>query len=159
MKNFISHLHTSFNSMAIGALVFIAAGYAIPNVYFSFVDSTNYYTIKNPVEVELRDYQACESAKVYMIRESLLTSQGRSIINLNLVKTSGHERVDTQIKDISFTEGSGLIILNWNIACNTLPGEYFFEGTMAYKVRGFQKYSNFKTINFQVVASESAKQL
>lgn len=160
MNRFLLHFKTSMGTILLSAILFTMAGYIIPHIYFEFFDKTDYYKIKNPVEVDLRDYEPCQSVKVYMIRESLLTGQGRSIINLNLIKKDdrgGNERVDTQINTISFTEASGLVILNWKIACDATPGEYFFEGTMAYKIREFEKYSAFKTINFTVVASGSGE--
>lgn len=158
ISSYVSHLVSNLNTVLLFGILFMGAGYIIPTVYYRYFDTTEYYKIKTPIEVEQRDYYPCEYAKIYLVRNSLINGQGRSIINLELIEDSGvQKRVETTIKEISFTEGEGLIILNWEISCKASPGKHYFQGTMSYQVRGFQKYTPFKTTDFNIIASESTK--
>lgn len=158
MKQYLHHFVSSINTIILSAILFTTFGYVIPHIYYEFFDTTNYYEIKNPVEVEQKQYEPCQYAKVYLVRNSLIDGQGKSIINLELIKDGdSQERIETDIKQIAFTKGSGLIIVSWQISCKATPGEYFFRGTMSYKVREFEKFTPFQTIPFTVVASSSAE--
>lgn len=149
MKNVI---HTIISSLTF-ALLAMVAGYFIPKTYYQYFDQTAYYQVKNPVPVEKRDYKACDEVDVYIIRKSLIDGQGDSIINLSLVRDGNgtRERVAAEIKSISITKGDGKIITHWKLPCGIDPGEYFFEGTVKYQVRGIDKYTAFNTEFFKVV--------
>jgi hypothetical protein len=158
MKQYLHHFVSSINTIILSAILFATFGYVIPHIYYEFFDTTNYYEIKTPVEVEQKEYQPCQFAKIYLVRNSLIDGQGKSIINLELIKDDhSQERIDTSIKEIGFTKGSGLIIVSWQISCQATPGAYFFRGTMSYKVREFEKFTAFETIPFDVIASSSAE--
>jgi len=158
MNKYFDHFVKNINTIVLMGITFMLAGYLIPHIYYEFIDTTNYYSIKNPVEVLEKEYEPCDTVPIYLVRNSAIDSQGQSIINLNLIKDdSSQERVDTVIKVVSINKGEGQITLNWEIDCNAKAGEYYFGGTMSYKVREFTKYSPFNTVPFTVVASGSAR--
>ena len=146
MNNYIDHFVKSINTIIIMGIAFMAAGYLIPHIYYEFIDTTNYYNIKNPVEVLSKEYEPCGNVVVYMVRNSLVDSQGTSVINLNLIKDDAtQERVSTVVKVVAINKGQGQITLNWDIPCDIPPGSYFFGGTMSYMVREFTKFAPFQT--------------
>ena len=155
MKYF-NHFRNAIPEMLLFGILFAVIGYAVPRTYYQFFDKTEYYKIKSPIEVEQKAYQPCQNVKVYLVRNSLIDSQGTSIINLSLLKENSRERVSQQVKEVSMTKGEGIIITSWQLPCNIEPGQYFFEGSVKYKVRDFEKYTPFNTVNFEVVASGSA---
>lgn len=138
-------------------IIFFAAAFAflgqyIPQTYYQYFDKTNYYQIQVPAPIEMRDYKACDKVDVYIIRKSLIDGQGDSIINLSLIKDGNgtRERVATENKRVSITAGDGTIITHWALPCEIKPGNYFFEGTVKYQVRGIDKYTAFYTQQFEV---------
>lgn len=138
-------------------IIFFASAFAflgqyIPQTYYQYFDKTVYYEIKVPAPIEPRDYKACDMVDVYIIRKSLIDGQGDSIINLSLVKDNNgtRERVTTENRRVSITQGEGTIITHWAIHCDVKAGKYFFEGTIKYQVRGIDKYTPFYTDYFEV---------
>lgn len=148
----ISAMYKALPSAILFGIAFMVTGYIIPNLYYRFFDSTNYYEIKIPLPVEERVYKPCELVDVYIVRKSLIDTQGDSIINLALIRdgNENRERISTETKRISITKGDGTIITHWQLPCMITSGEYFFEGTVKYEVRGFEKYTPFYTQSFLV---------
>lgn len=142
--------------MLLFGILFSVVGYAVPRTYYQFFDRTNYYQVKSPIDVEQVAYQPCQAVKVYLVRNSLIDSQGTAIINLSLLREDSRERIAQQIKEVSMTKGEGIIITSWPLPCDVKPGQYFFEGSIKYSVRDFQKFTPFYTVKFEVVASGSA---
>jgi len=155
MKYF-NHFKNALPEMLLFGILFAVIGYAVPRTYYQFFDKTDYYQIKTPIEVEQVAYKQGQAVKVYLVRNSMIDSQGTSIINLSLLKENSRERVSQQVKEVSMTKGEGIIITSWELPCDIKPGQYFFEGNIKFKVREFEKYAPFYTVNFEVVASDSA---
>ncbi len=160
MAYILKHFSNNILIIILSSILFMCAGYFIPNIYYQYLDNTQYYSVKSPIEVEQLPYEPCGAAKIYMVRNSQLDGQGKAIINLNLIKEDGSqglERIEETTREISFSKGSGLIILSWDISCKAKPGKYFFEGTVAYDIRGFERCTPFTTVSFDVVASGSGE--
>lgn len=135
------------------AVLFSLLGTFIPQTYYQFFDTTEYYKIAEPVEIEDRDYFACDYVNAYITRTSLIDGHGDSIINLSLVREDTGEVVDRIVsseRHVTITQGTGTVITHWEIPCNADPGSYHYDGVVEYEVRGIKKHEGFVSEVFTV---------
>lgn len=149
----ITNLLKTIPYMVIFAVIAIAAGYCIPQTYYQYFDTTEYYQIKNPVEIKEEQVFACSQIDAYIDRVSLIDGQGDAIVNLTLIREDmdgALDRVKSINRRITITKGSGVIITHWEVPCEIKPGTYYFDGVVEYEVRGVKKNTSFKTELFNV---------
>jgi len=140
-------------------MAFSVMGYFIPKTYLTYFDKTDYYKIYSPVAVDQRTpHYPCDSVTVSFTKESLIDGKGSVNLALNLYKvdkSNNKNRVAYQERDIPLTIGEAVITTQWDLSCDRIPGEYFFEGVLNYKLNGIEKYHSFYSEKFNVTARPS----
>lgn len=141
---------------ALFGMSFSVMGFYIPRTYLTYIDKTDYYKIYSPVAVNQSvPHYPCDPVEVSFTKESLIDGKGSVDIALNLYKVdkaNNKIRVAYQERTVPLTKGTQLITTTWDLSCERLPGEYFFEGVLNYQLNGVEKHHSFYSEKFNVVA-------
>lgn len=149
MKKFLQTIPSVLTFTALFALL----GIFIPQTYYQFLDTTDYYSIQEPVIIEEGVHLPCENVNAYITRTSLIDGHGDSIINLSFIREDTGEVVDRIIsaeRRVTITQGTVTVITHWGIPCSAKPGKYYYDGVIEYEVRGIKKYERFTSEIFMV---------
>lgn len=139
----------SLCEIAFFAFMFAGVGYFVPEIYFRYVDKTEYYFIQNPIVVENTIVRPCEKITVEINRKSLIATNAVSVRELVLIKDN--VEVARFTTDIAINLNDSKVHAQWLIPCDVEPGTYMFRGVVSYPFRGQNKTTEFYTTNFEVV--------
>lgn len=145
---FSCHYHRVINAL-IFAFLFIFTGWAIPQIFFSYFDTTNYYEVLLPVRTDAPKYNACDTAKLYITRNSKIDVNARVI--LELVDINENIEVVSEIRQLSIEKGRQTIVALFKIPCDAQGSNYYIRGIVTYKVRGVDKTTKIYTTIFTVI--------
>lgn len=159
-----THIHVQFKYIVGFFILFTMMSWslqALSNYYYRYYDKTKYYDITNPVTVERKQVVECSFVDAYIHRKVLVPIQGTSVKQLTLIRENDgkSERIQSFTTDIQADVGEATMIAHWALPCGIPVGTYYFEGTVAYKVNDYTKYTHFITETFQVMSTASANLL
>lgn len=142
------HYHRIANAL-IFAFLFIFTGWAIPQIFFSYFDTTNYYEVLLPVRTDALKYNTCDTAKLYITRNSKIDAKARVI--LELVDIYENTEVTSETRPLSIEKGRQTITALFKLPCDLQGGTYYIRGLVTYEVRGVDKNTKIYTTNFTVL--------
>jgi hypothetical protein len=135
--------------MLLFAFAFAGIGYIVPEIYYKYFDNTQYYTITNPVTVEGALFKPCDKVTVEIHRKALIATTAISVRELVLVKDN--IEVARFRSDISINLNEEIVHTQWQLPCDLDPGIYMFRGIVNYQYRGVEKYTEFRSTEFEVI--------
>lgn len=134
------------------ALAFVVIGKLLPDIYYHYLDQTQYYSIDIPVRVDKTVYHPCDTLIMDVSRNSLVDTDATSYLELVLVRDSGANiEVSKFTRQIVLSKGQQEIGVPLPIDCNLTPGTYFYQGIVGFTVNGVDKHTPFNTDSFQVI--------
>ncbi len=136
--------------IAVFAAGFMIIGRFIPQTYYRYFDSTEYYLVKVPAAVGGKEFAPCNSVPVEINRVSLVDTEAVADINLVLVNLDSKERVYREVRNIMITKGEAVYVAKYNIPCSATPGRYIFDALVHFKVYDIDKYTHFYSEEFDV---------
>lgn len=147
------HLAQRILMAIIVGTLFSFMGWAIPEVYFKFLDDTQYLTITQPISIDKKEYAPCEKTTLTTKMRAKVNVTVRSLTQLVLTNDKGDKFI---VGDIFNAEApiraqeehsiSGKLPL----PCDLEDGLYFWEGNATYYVRGYEKNLSFISDTFIV---------
>jgi hypothetical protein len=135
------------------AFVFSVVGHIVPNVYYQFIDDTQYLEISQPISTDRQTYRACDTTELTVQLDAKIDVSVETITQLVLVKVGGEfvrvgepieARIPIKAVDKHIVQGSLLL------PCDIEAGNYYWQGIAIYKVREFTKELSFITETFEV---------
>ena len=143
-----------FGSMMLGAVLFMAVGWGIPETYYRYFDKTVYYEIQSPITVlEKHNFSPCEIVHFRMYRKSFVDSTSKTITQLELVRNSTSEIVEYATLDGIIIDTKGQFVpidIAKKLSCDLEAGTYYWKGVAKFYVRGIEKSESFQTDMFNV---------
>jgi hypothetical protein len=142
--------------MVMFALAFSLIGVGVnqsSNLYLQYFDKTEYYRVIPPIKTDKSTYVPCEKVEVYITREALFDTQGKSIISLTLISENPiiQKRIQTITRDVVVTKGIDTYVASWPLPCDVKPGTYYWEINFRYYIRNITKTAHFATDKFQII--------
>src|SRR3990172_10155025 len=147
------HLPMRFLYALVFAFMFSVIGWAIPNIYYQYVDGTVYYTVEQPISVDKTVYKPCKETILITKRNALIDTIAVFSTDLTLVGEDGSEfkvpdgHLNTEA---SVRKGEVVVKVAYKLPCELADGRYFWQSTMNYSVRGVQKIYTYITEVFEV---------
>lgn len=127
---------------AIGAIIFSVVGFLLPYTYYRYFDTTQYYTVVQPIPVDSTFYKPCDDAVLNITRTSLIDISGEVQTDLALKRVGSPDFVVPRARfhrRISVKKGEHVTIsTSYRLPCNLATGVYYWQLTLSYEVRGFQ---------------------
>ena len=143
------------------SLIFAASSMIITNqgtdFYLKNLDKTQYFTVSQPVQVENETYKPGESIKIDIVRNSSVTSRAVATVELILTNENG-EKYKKTIGGNEFNINKSvneIICINFKLPSDVVPGEYYLEAIVNYKVKGIEKNYIWKSEEFKIIALDS----
>ncbi|GEM_PF-3574028 len=150
MKKLINELKDSLQTMILFALAFIVVGQCIPEVYFRYIDKTDYYQIELPIQVDRAVYQPCQTVNLKVHRNSLVDVDATAIVELTLLEEDKKTEIETKTFNLVLNKGEEVINFPIVLPCKIPIGKYYYNGILKYKVQNVTKTKNFYTSKFYV---------
>lgn len=154
MKYFDKHFTKRIWFALIFAFHFIVIGWLIPNFYFHYLDKTDYYTVVQPVSVDQKWYKPCDDVVLTTIRTSVLDFSGN--VQTNLLLKQGNN-VIFRVPDVNFNRRVSVkkgvkvaVAFSYPLPCSLADGVYYWQVTLDYKVKGFDREYIAVSDTFQV---------
>lgn len=151
MKNSIVKTIDLFLHMAVFATLFMLVGKYVPETYYRYFDTTQYYYVKVPAPVDGARFKACDLVPVIISRKSLINTTADVDISLVLEYKNTKERVSMEKKNIVISIGEDTYIARYKVPCTVQPGTYIFDALVHYRVYDLDKYTRVYTDPFEVV--------
>lgn len=140
-----------WSSVALFAILFMLAGWILPDAYYRYVDDTEYWRVIGPVMIDKEYYAPCEEVEIQFIRESLIPLEGDLYITLYRVQNGNRFQVASRkVSGIVLEPGTSIVNTKYKLPCDLKPGRYMLERVMAYKVQGSQRFYTYNTPTFEV---------
>lgn len=155
MKFVDEHLSKRVFFAIIFASVFIALGGALPDLYFRYLDNTEYYTVSQPIPVNQKWFKPCDDTILTATRTSLVDTQANFAVDLVLKDVKGNRVLKIPnahfTTDASVQKGEDVTIsVVYKLPCDLADGLYFWQATMKYHVRGYEKFYTYISDTFNV---------
>lgn len=151
---FDEHLPKRLLMALVGASFFFLMSVLVPDLYFHYLDHTQYIQITQPVSMDKDQYQPCEKTILTTTLTALIDTPVHSITQLVLIKEgSGVERINGSIHEGTIPVrqlGPHLISGSMNLPCNVSPGNYLWQGVATYQIHGYDRNISFTTSTFRV---------
>lgn len=120
-------------------LAFVIMGYFAPRIYYEYIDSTNYITVKQPVGTNKKIYQPCEEITFVLERNSMIDSTVVGQYELILVKADSNYDIVREYNDTFIVnKDARTITQRYKIPCQLEPGTYFIRGLYIYNFHDVQ---------------------
>ncbi len=143
------HFPRLLNALIFGC-AFVFLGWVIPNMYFTYFDTTEYYTAKF-VMLDNKEYNACDTITFAISRDSKAKSGATFTISLVLLNGI-HEKVPLARRsgpgDITF--GKDVITNTFTIPCDVPSGFYLLSRSVIFKVYDREKVFNYQSDTFYI---------
>lgn len=149
MKQVIDHAKSNIVFILVCAVSLAFLGQVLPTIYFRYFDNRVYYSIKSPVNVQKDQYKAGETVVVEFDRNSLITTNAVSVVDLVLYQNN--REVEHYRRDVSIEAGSQEIEAIFCLPTTLDPGGYLLRGVISFRVRGVDKTASFYTESFEVI--------
>jgi len=136
--------------------LFLFAGWLIPEIYFKYFDTTQYYRITIPIQLDKKIYSACDSQMGTTVRVSYIdTIIEYSRVLVNITSPSEPFKILSTVKQATLpvkrTPLQGETIYSaYQIPCDTEDGIYFWEGVALYTYRNNEKTFYVNTETFTI---------
>lgn len=156
------HLPNRILYAVIFAALFSIVGWAIPEVWYKYIDETEYLVISQPISVDKKLYEPCEETTLTTKLTAKVDLNVSSLTQLVLTNENGDSvrvgRVISAEAPIKARE-EHIISGSLPLPCDLKEGAYFWQGNATYSVRGFDRTLSFITETFTVEkeATESAE--
>lgn len=150
LNNIFTRIKGQFVYMVFFALSFVLMGKFIPELYYTYFDTTTYYSMELPLKTDKLNYHPGDTVKTTMKRTSQLDMDAFSVIELVLVDEVTKNEIWRERRDLSVNKGYEELTINYILPTNIDDGKYFYQGTVHYTIKGQQKYFNFYTDTFLV---------
>lgn len=155
-------LPTRIVSAVLFALIFSVVGTAIPDIYFRYLDRTQYLQISLPIDVDKEQYTQCDSTLLTTHLNALVDVNVTALTELVLVRDTDQAGIrtgyvletKTPVRALQDHVVGGLAIL----PCDVPPGRYFWQGNATYFVRGVEKNTPFFSESFLVTETTESAQ-
>lgn len=125
------------------ALVFIIIGLFLPDLYYKYLDQTQYYSVQQPIPVAQKWYKPCDDVVMTAIRDSRFDVSGT--VQTDLVLKQGNNEI-FKVPNVKFNRGisvkkgnSVTVSFSYRLPCDLADGVYYWQLSFSYKVRGFDK--------------------
>lgn len=155
-KNFLQRVEKQFVYMLTIGAMFSIIGWAVPQVYFQYLDTTNYYSLSQPVAVDKTYYAPCEEVILSTKRVSLtdlVVDASNSLIKVNgedpLSIVRVYEAPERPNLVVEQSTGKPVAFI-LTIPCDVSDGTYFWQGAVRYTVNDVDKTYIYTTDLFQV---------
>lgn len=147
MKNKVERVYYAL----IGLVIFSVAGYYIPKIYYEYLDTRDYYTVKQPVGTDKKEYKPCEYVTLLLDRKSTIKLQGHAVTELIKIENGdAHRKKTLKTTYISIDAADRNVIIAHEIPCQTSDGVYFISTNIEYQFRGATKNYTWITGPFNV---------
>lgn len=124
--------------------------WSIPEVRYRD-DKTDWYKIETATILNDK-VKACESAEMLLVRTALIDLQGHVISELILVRTDSPDKeVAIVPQEISINKGTDTVVVDLPVPCKAPAGNYYWRGTIKYKVGGYDHITTYRSNEFSVV--------
>lgn len=161
-KNVFGLLHPSIRQdlfhptrllyMGLFALIFMFIGVGVPDIYFKYIDKTEYIKVVQPVHVEQEIYKRGEDISVTIIRTSLINTQGHIVIQLHLVRDNNTEsKYILANSEIAIVKSDNEIFYQtYTLPIDIPVGNYHLEAVVNYPYRNLIKTYAWKSESFSI---------
>lgn len=151
LRQDIFHPSRLLYAILFGAL-FVTLGYFGPRFYLENFDTTEYYSVEQPVTVHKHIYKPCEKVVATIVRTSKLNMEGHSVVQLYLVDRNNLSKSIPLFNNdvlIEKTE-SQVFNLTYTLPCNVETGEHFIQALIKYQIKGIEKSYVWRTNTFSI---------
>lgn len=152
-------MKTRINSILLAASLFSLIGYFLPQIYFRYLDTNQYFEVYE-FSTEKSEYQPCDAVYFDIHRNSHVnTSNGSGVFELKkqeyvngedfLVEVHQWPKVD----NINFTKGEERISSRRSareIPCSVKDGTYVIDMTIGFPFRSTNKSYTFTSDPFEI---------
>lgn len=124
-----------------GALIFSIVGFLLPYTYYRYFDSTQYYTVVQPIPVDSTYYKPCDDTILTITRTATTDLTGNVETNLRLKQNDNTVFIvprATFKRQTAIKKGDHITIsVPYRLPCDLADGLYYWQLTLTYKVKGF----------------------
>lgn len=150
LGNFFPKIRSQIIYMVFFSLAFVLMGKFIPEIYFTYFDTHEYYSMELPVKVDKPEYLPGEDVKLKIKRTSDVDMDAFSIVELILIDQDTKTEAYRVRRDLSVNKGYDEFSIVFTLPDKLQDGKYFYQGTVNFDYRGIQKHFNFYTNTFLV---------
>lgn len=139
------------------AFLFSFMGWAIPEVYFRYLDKTEYLVVQQPVSVDRKLYAPCERTRLTTKLEAKVDVNVKSLTQLILTNEKGDKIRASEVieAEAPILADDEHIVSGWlNLPCDLEEGLYYWQGNATFEVNGNEKTISFISETFTVEISE-----
>lgn len=151
------HQNMRFLYALLFAALFSIIGWAVPELYFKYLDNTEYLVITQPMSVDKKIYAPCENTIVTTQLTAKADLEVDSLTELVLVREDGAEvrtgqtiEATIPIRRLESHTVSGILPLS----CELEAGVYFWAGTASYRIKDIPHTQSFISDTFTVEIPE-----
>lgn len=133
--------------------VLAGLGRLLPDVYYRYLDTREYYVVEQPVPVDKEVYKACDDTLLVAKRKAMVDLIAVFSTDLTLINQDGIEykvpsgHIDTEA---SVRRGEIVVGVIYKLPCDIPEGRYFWQSTMAYEMRDVPKVYTYISEIFEV---------
>lgn len=154
------HLPQRIMAAIVMCAVFSIIGWLVPEMYYRYIDRTEYLTVDSPISVERTYYKPGDLVAVSAGIEVKVDVQAVVLTELVLVKTGSNNgdyvRVDGSqiIQNAPFRKADHHIVTTYLKLPDSLTnGMYYWKGNACYELRGYEKCESYVSQTFNVTQS------
>lgn len=152
MSNTYTHPKRFIVALVFAGL-FSVIGWAIPEIYYQYIDDTEYYVVKQPVPVNKDRYQPCEDISFIIDRVARKDITGSVKFELaRIIDSDSVEKRELAIDNpATLTAGEQIVVITHQLPCDIELGDYYVIGLVEYDVRGHSRTYFWTSESFQVL--------
>lgn len=140
--------------MLIVGMLFAIIGTILPNFYFQYLDTTEYFKI-NSVSINKYAFTAGETVEVTLDRTAKTNFNGFVVRELTLVNIVNNKTILAEAYreslNVTVDKGTKNILLYFTLPEELEHGTYFWRGTISYQINNNSKTTTFVTDTFIVL--------
>jgi hypothetical protein len=165
-STFFERVKQQFFYMVAMATMFTLIGWGLPQIYYQYLDKTQYYSLSQPVSVDKPVYEPCDSVNIIAKRVALAPLVVDIDNSLILVETATDSSKLLRVyelprrENLVIQETDGAIVsAELVLPCTLVDGTYFWQGAVEYEHNGKATTYIYATDQFEVKNASEAAQL
>lgn len=156
LKKLAKHTKIQMPYILIFTAIFSLLGYILPELYYKYIDKTEYYRTEIPVQLNKKVFSPCDKQIATVKRTAAFdmeVSSTRVLIRVNGANSITRLHETTVVRDnipVDRTLQPKVVTGTFELPCNLPDGTYYWDLSVRYQYRGNVKYNKNITETFTV---------
>lgn len=147
------HLGKRVATALLVGFLFMIIGSGLPDMYYRYLDKTQYLTIVQPISIDKKFYHPCDAMTLTTKITSSLDVNVKTLTQLVLVRQDSSTEIASRTIEVEIpirAQNAQITSGSLKLSCSLINGTYFWQGTATYPVRGYNHTVSFISETFTI---------